>query len=71
MLDLSNAKKNWNKEPGYTEAETTSFKNILDPPKDIDAGKFVDVWRHSTQMINTTPTFHIDLIVDSKVWVGD
>jgi len=46
VLDLSNAKKNWNKEPGYTEAETTSFKSILDPPKGIDAGKFVDVWRH-------------------------
>jgi len=44
--DLSNAKKNWNKEPGYTEAETTSFKNVLDPPKGVDAGKFVDVWRH-------------------------
>ncbi|KAG5647284.1 hypothetical protein DXG03_000820 [Asterophora parasitica] len=46
-MDLCNAKKNWNKTPGYTEAETTAFKNILNPPKeDKDAGRFVDVWRH-------------------------
>lgn len=45
MTDLANAKRNWNKTPGYTEAETSSFKNILDPPEDVDAGKFVDVWR--------------------------
>ncbi|KAF7363609.1 DNA-(apurinic or apyrimidinic site) lyase [Mycena sanguinolenta] len=32
-IDLANAKSNWNKTPGYTEAETTSFKNILDPPE--------------------------------------
>ncbi|EKM82547.1 hypothetical protein AGABI1DRAFT_111155 [Agaricus bisporus var. burnettii JB137-S8] len=44
-IDLANAKRNWNKTPGYTEAETSSFKNILDPPEDVDAGKFVDVWR--------------------------
>ncbi|KAF5357905.1 hypothetical protein D9756_001413 [Leucocoprinus leucothites] len=44
--DLSNAKKNWNKQPGYTEAETTSFKNILNPPEGIDAGRFIDIWRH-------------------------
>lgn len=44
--DLSNAKKNWNKTPGYTQDETEAFKNILDPPKSVtDAGKFVDVWR--------------------------
>jgi len=44
--DLSNAKKNWNKTPGYTEAETTSFKNILHPPSAPQNSKFVDVWRH-------------------------
>ncbi|ETW86090.1 hypothetical protein HETIRDRAFT_100374 [Heterobasidion irregulare TC 32-1] len=45
-IDLSNAKRNWNKTPGYTEAETTAFKNILNPPDDTkDANKFVDVWR--------------------------
>ncbi|KIK57680.1 hypothetical protein GYMLUDRAFT_246676 [Collybiopsis luxurians FD-317 M1] len=45
-IDLSNAKKNWNKTPGYTEAETTAFKNILNPPEvETDAPKFVDVWR--------------------------
>ncbi|KAJ6502350.1 Endonuclease/exonuclease/phosphatase [Mycena sanguinolenta] len=45
-IDLTNAKSNWNKTPGYTEAETTSFKNILDPPESVpDAKKFVDVWR--------------------------
>ncbi len=43
-LDLSNPKPNWNKTAGYTEAETTAFANILNPPKG-DAGKFVDVWR--------------------------
>ncbi|KXN92221.1 DNA-(apurinic or apyrimidinic site) lyase [Leucoagaricus sp. SymC.cos] len=44
-LNLANAKKNWNKSPGYTEAETTSFKNILNPSEGVDGGKFVDVWR--------------------------
>jgi len=43
-IDLSNPKPNWNKTAGYTEAETTAFANILDPPGD-DAGKFVDIWR--------------------------
>ncbi|KAF7304992.1 DNA-(apurinic or apyrimidinic site) lyase [Mycena kentingensis (nom. inval.)] len=49
-LDLSNGKKNWNKTAGYTEAETTAFKNILEPPAPTEGeaspGKFVDVWRH-------------------------
>ena len=46
VIDLSNAKRNWNKTPGYTEAETTAFRNILNPPDDTkDANKFVDVWR--------------------------
>jgi AP endonuclease 1 len=44
--DLCNAKKNWNKTPGYTEAETTSFKNILNPPSDSENPKFVDAWRY-------------------------
>ncbi|THU82267.1 hypothetical protein K435DRAFT_734851, partial [Dendrothele bispora CBS 962.96] len=45
-IDLSNAKKNWNKTPGYTEAETTAFKNILNPPETEQlSNKFVDVWR--------------------------
>ncbi|KAJ7087841.1 Endonuclease/exonuclease/phosphatase [Mycena epipterygia] len=45
-LDLANPKPNWNKTAGYTEAETTAFKNILDPPESApDANKFVDVWR--------------------------
>ncbi|KAM6500395.1 Endonuclease/exonuclease/phosphatase [Amanita muscaria] len=43
-LDLTNGKKNWNKTAGYTEAETTAFKNILSPPGD-DQTAFVDVWR--------------------------
>lgn len=42
-IDLTNPKTNWNKTPGYTEAETTAFKNILNPPD--DGPKFVDVWR--------------------------
>ncbi|KAJ3556451.1 hypothetical protein NM688_g2019 [Phlebia brevispora] len=47
-LDLTNPKPNWNKTPGYTEAETTAFARILDPPEDArkdGAGKFVDMWR--------------------------
>ncbi|ESK94607.1 exodeoxyribonuclease iii [Moniliophthora roreri MCA 2997] len=46
-IDLSNAKKNWNKTPGYTEAETTAFKNILQPPEEPQSSpeQFVDVWR--------------------------
>ena len=46
--DLANPKTNWNKTPGYTEAETTAFKNILTPPSDApaDTPKFIDVWRH-------------------------
>ena len=45
-LDLSNAKRNWNKTPGYTEVETTAFKHILTPPDNSDPSKFVDVWRN-------------------------
>ncbi|KAL1711284.1 Endonuclease/exonuclease/phosphatase [Schizophyllum commune] len=47
-IDLANPKTNWNKTPGYTEAETTAFKNILTPPSDApdDAPKFIDVWCH-------------------------
>ncbi|KAJ4487823.1 Endonuclease/exonuclease/phosphatase [Lentinula aciculospora] len=46
-IDLCNAKKNWNKTPGYTEAETTAYKNILNPPEpEVDALKFVDIWRN-------------------------
>ncbi|KAJ7510069.1 Endonuclease/exonuclease/phosphatase [Mycena galericulata] len=45
-LDLANPKPNWNKTAGYTEVETTAFKNILDPPEsEPEANKFVDVWR--------------------------
>ncbi|KAK0450989.1 Endonuclease/exonuclease/phosphatase [Armillaria borealis] len=46
-IDLCNAKRNWNKTAGYTEAETTAYKEILSPPEDSpDAErKFVDVWR--------------------------
>ncbi|VDB82725.1 unnamed protein product [Peniophora sp. CBMAI 1063] len=45
-IDLSNPKKNWNKTPGYTEEETSSFARILNPPGDAkNAGKFVDMWR--------------------------
>ncbi|THH17532.1 hypothetical protein EW146_g3296 [Bondarzewia mesenterica] len=46
-IDLTNAKRNWNKTPGYTEEETTAFKHILNPPKDASgANKFVDIWRN-------------------------
>ncbi|CAA7271561.1 unnamed protein product [Cyclocybe aegerita] len=45
-LDLANPKPNWNKTPGYTEAETSGFKNFLNPPGDPKAPKFVDLWRN-------------------------
>jgi exonuclease III len=59
-LDLANPKRNWNKTPGYTEAETTWFAQFLspsDPVLDVDPSTdgsstvavprnpFVDVWR--------------------------
>ncbi|KAI0664812.1 Endonuclease/exonuclease/phosphatase [Cubamyces menziesii] len=45
-IDLANPKTNWNKTPGYTEAETSSFARILNASgEEADAGKFVDVWR--------------------------
>lgn len=51
FTDLKNDKTNWNKTPGYTEAETTAFAEILRPTS-TEAGsltqpqvKFVDVWR--------------------------
>ncbi|KAI0747276.1 Endonuclease/exonuclease/phosphatase [Irpex lacteus] len=46
--DLSNPKPNWNKTPGYTEAETSLFARILEPPDAEESGakKMVDVWRH-------------------------
>ncbi|KAF8892448.1 Endonuclease/exonuclease/phosphatase, partial [Infundibulicybe gibba] len=51
-MDLKNAKSNWNKTPGYTEAETTAFHNILNPPPSDTStsalpstNKFLDIWR--------------------------
>lgn len=44
--DLSNPKQNWNKTAGYTEIETTAFKNFLKDPEDTDAPEFVDIWRN-------------------------
>ena len=44
--DLANPKTNWNKTPGYTEAETSAFARILNASGEgPDAPKFVDVWR--------------------------
>jgi AP endonuclease 1 len=43
---LANAKKNWNKTPGYTEAETSWFKDFLNSDGvEAENGKFVDIWR--------------------------
>ena len=36
--DLRNDKSNWNKTPGWTEAEVNQFKEQL-------SDKFIDVWR--------------------------
>ena len=51
-IDLTHAKKNWNKSAGYTESEVTAFARILDPSKEEsdEAGrnsksKFLDIWR--------------------------
>jgi len=55
-LDLTHAKPNWNKTPGYTASETEAYARILNPPdtavsgsEDPDnqakSGKMVDVWR--------------------------
>ncbi|KAG2020034.1 DNA-(apurinic or apyrimidinic site) lyase [Coprinopsis cinerea AmutBmut pab1-1] len=43
--DLQNSKKAWNKQPGYTEIETTAFKKILASEDDPERPQFVDVWR--------------------------
>jgi len=45
-IDLAHPKPNWNKTPGYTEVETTAFKNFLEPPENSEANKFIDVWRN-------------------------
>ncbi|KAF9527000.1 Endonuclease/exonuclease/phosphatase, partial [Crepidotus variabilis] len=44
-LDLANAKKNWNKTAGYTEAEVTAYNTFLNPPEDSEDHKFIDIWR--------------------------
>ncbi|KAF9052903.1 Endonuclease/exonuclease/phosphatase [Panaeolus papilionaceus] len=44
-MDLAHPKPNWNKTAGYTEVETTAFKNLLQPPEGVDGGKFIDIWR--------------------------
>ncbi|KAH9946126.1 Endonuclease/exonuclease/phosphatase [Epithele typhae] len=48
-LDLANPKTNWNKTPGYTEAETRAYGRVLNAPEsdahDASAPRFVDVWR--------------------------
>jgi AP endonuclease-1 len=58
--DLANPKTNWNKTAGYTEAETSWYRDFLTPPTqaiDLDPsadgssavvvprGKFHDIWR--------------------------
>jgi AP endonuclease 1 len=46
ISDLCNAKRNWNKSAGFTEAETTAFHCILEGPETApQANKFVDIWR--------------------------
>ncbi|KAF9647571.1 hypothetical protein BDM02DRAFT_3116929 [Thelephora ganbajun] len=49
--DLTNAKRNWDKAAGYTEAETSWYRNLLEPPvsgaEDAEKpNKFIDIWRH-------------------------
>lgn len=46
-VDLRHPKPNWNKTPGYTEAETSSFARILNTSAaEPDENKFVDAWRN-------------------------
>ncbi|KAH6918415.1 DNA-lyase [Coprinopsis sp. MPI-PUGE-AT-0042] len=45
-IDLQNSKKAWNKQPGYTEVETTAFKKLLASTDDAETPQFVDVWRN-------------------------
>ncbi|KDR73496.1 hypothetical protein GALMADRAFT_251205 [Galerina marginata CBS 339.88] len=45
-IDLTNAKKNWNKTAGYTEVETSAFKNFLESSEDPKGNQFIDVWRN-------------------------
>ena len=68
--DLTNAKKNWNKTAGYTEVETTAFKNILELPDDPDANKFVDVWRnmHPEDQQYTYFSYRFDCRVKGIGW---
>ena len=68
--DLTNAKKNWNKSAGYTEVETTAFKNILELPDDPDANKFVDVWRsmHPEDQQYTYFSYRFDCRVKGIGW---
>jgi AP endonuclease 1 len=70
IADLTHAKRNWNKTPGYTEAETTAFKSILDPPQSSDAGKFVDIWRrlHPTEKHFTYFSFRFDCRTKGIGW---
>lgn len=45
-IDLRNAKTNWNKTPGYSEAECDGFEATLNPAEDSGHAKLIDVWRH-------------------------
>ena len=68
--DLTNAKKNWNKTAGYTEVETTAFKNILELPDDPNANRFVDVWRnmHPEDQQYTYFSYRFDCRVKGIGW---
>ena len=50
LSDLCSSDLNWNKTPGYTEAETQAFAKILTPPEDAvkkdEARPMIDTWRN-------------------------
>jgi exonuclease III len=42
--DIKNDKSNWNKSAGYTEIETTAWRETLNPTQP-ERKKLIDVWR--------------------------
>lgn len=70
-LDLSNAKKNWNKSAGYTEDEVSAFKSILNPTSSTatstsitngTVAENVEDTDNSTTLVESTTTLSSEVI---------